>query len=139
MYFIETKATSCIPYFGHLPFNTYLLVFCIAAQATELGIFKYINFCRFVSSQKCKLCLILYLLIVVLAINTVSKLQDSVYKNAYLLFPPKSVVNLKTGQSVYDNILPWSLYSTCSLSSRRGLVQEDKRMVLEYTHGLFIT
>ncbi len=27
----------------------------------------------------------------------------------------------------------------CSLSSRRGLVQEDKRMVLEYTHGLFIT
>ncbi len=27
----------------------------------------------------------------------------------------------------------------CSLSSRRGLVQEDKRMVLVYTHGLFIT
>ncbi len=29
--------------------------------------------------------------------------------------------------------------STCSSSSRRRLVQEDKRMVLEYTHGLFIT
>ncbi len=29
--------------------------------------------------------------------------------------------------------------SYCSLSSRRGLVQEDKRMVLVYTHGLFIT
>jgi hypothetical protein len=27
----------------------------------------------------------------------------------------------------------------CSLPSRRGLVQEDKRMALVYTHGLFIT
>jgi hypothetical protein len=27
----------------------------------------------------------------------------------------------------------------CSLSSRRGLVQEYKRMALEYAHGLFIT
>jgi hypothetical protein len=27
----------------------------------------------------------------------------------------------------------------CSLSSRQGLVQEDKRMALVYTHGLFIT
>ncbi len=30
-------------------------------------------------------------------------------------------------------------WGKCSLSSRRGSVQEDKRMVLEYTHGLFIT
>jgi hypothetical protein len=35
--------------------------------------------------------------------------------------------------------IPVSTVCTCSLSSRRGLVQEDKRMVLEYTHGLFIT
>jgi hypothetical protein len=34
---------------------------------------------------------------------------------------------------------PLLTQSYCSLSSRRGLVQEDKRMVLEYTHGLFIT
>jgi hypothetical protein len=27
----------------------------------------------------------------------------------------------------------------CSLRSRRGLVQEDKRMAFVYTHGLFIT
>ncbi len=29
--------------------------------------------------------------------------------------------------------------NSCSLPSRRGLVQEDKRMALVYTHGLFIT
>jgi hypothetical protein len=44
---------------------------------------------------------------------------------------------------------PYSLYmplmnkaksrQKCSLHSRRGLVQEDKRTVLAYTHGLFIT
>ncbi len=28
---------------------------------------------------------------------------------------------------------------TCSRRSRRGLVQEDKRMAFVYTHGLFIT
>jgi hypothetical protein len=28
---------------------------------------------------------------------------------------------------------------TCSRRSRRGLVQEDKRTVFAYTHGLFIT
>jgi hypothetical protein len=27
----------------------------------------------------------------------------------------------------------------CSRRSRRGLVQEDKRMAFVYTHGLFIT
>jgi hypothetical protein len=52
---------------------------------------------------------------VVLAINTALKLQDRIYKNIYLLLPPKSDVNLKTGQSVDDNILPWSLYSTLLL------------------------
>jgi hypothetical protein len=30
-------------------------------------------------------------------------------------------------------------YPPCSLHSRRGLVQEDKRTVFAYTHGLFIT
>jgi hypothetical protein len=49
--------------FGHLPLNTYLSVVCIAAVATELGGSKYIHFCRFVSSKKCKLCIILCLLI----------------------------------------------------------------------------
>jgi hypothetical protein len=29
--------------------------------------------------------------------------------------------------------------ATCSQRSRRGLVQEDKRMAFVYTHGLFIT
>jgi hypothetical protein len=37
MYLLETKATSRLPYFGHLPLNTYLLVVCIAAEATEMG------------------------------------------------------------------------------------------------------
>ncbi len=31
------------------------------------------------------------------------------------------------------------LVLNCSLQSRRGLVQEDKRMAFVYTHGLFIT
>jgi hypothetical protein len=110
MYFIETKATSRLPYFGHLPLNKYLLMVCIAAVATDLGGTKIPSFCRFVSSQNCMLCIILYLLIVVLAINTELKQQDRIYKNAYLLLPLESDVNLKTGQSVYDNILPWSLY-----------------------------
>ncbi len=51
MYFIETKATSCLPYFGHLPLNTYLSVVCIAAVATVLGSIKNINFYSFVSSK----------------------------------------------------------------------------------------
>jgi hypothetical protein len=42
-------------------------------------------------------------------------MQDRIHKNTYLLLPPKSDVNLKTGQIVYDNILPWSLYSTLLL------------------------
>jgi hypothetical protein len=44
MYFIETKATSRLPYFGHLPLNTYLSVACIAAVATELGGIKIYSF-----------------------------------------------------------------------------------------------
>jgi hypothetical protein len=32
-----------------------------------------------------------------------------------------------------------SVEHTCSRRSRRGLVQEDKRMAFVYTHGLFIT
>jgi hypothetical protein len=31
------------------------------------------------------------------------------------------------------------LQAYCSRRSRRGLVQEDKRMAFVYTHGLFIT
>jgi hypothetical protein len=71
MYSIETKATSRLPYFGHPPFNTYLSVVCLAAVATELGGIKilYIHLGRFVSCKKCKLCIILGLLKVVLAIN----------------------------------------------------------------------
>jgi hypothetical protein len=30
-------------------------------------------------------------------------------------------------------------HTHCSLQSRRGRVQEDKRMAYVYTHGLFIT
>jgi hypothetical protein len=40
MYYIQTKATNHLPYFGHLPLNTYLSVVCIAAVATELGDIK---------------------------------------------------------------------------------------------------
>ncbi len=71
MYSIETKATSRLPYFGHPPFNTYLSVACLVAVATELGGIKilYIHLGRFFSSKKCKLCIILGLLNVVLAIN----------------------------------------------------------------------
>ncbi len=34
---------------------------------------------------------------------------------------------------------PTSRFTICSLQSRRGQVQEDKRMAYIYTHGLFIT
>jgi hypothetical protein len=37
MYFIESKAKSRLPYFGHLPLNTYLSLVYKAAMATELG------------------------------------------------------------------------------------------------------
>jgi hypothetical protein len=37
MYFIETKATSCLPYFGNLLLSSYLSVVCRAAVATELS------------------------------------------------------------------------------------------------------
>jgi hypothetical protein len=41
-------------------------------------------------------------------------------------------VNLKTGQSVYDNILPWSLYSTLLLYAKdpAGTVYVTPRPVL---------
>ncbi len=44
MYFIEIKATSRLPFFGHLPLNTYLSVVFIAAVATELGGIKIYSF-----------------------------------------------------------------------------------------------
>ncbi len=50
-----------------------------------------------------------------LAINTVLK---SARKNLQKYLPPpspKSDVNLKSGLSVDDNTLPWSLYSTLLL------------------------
>jgi hypothetical protein len=40
LYFIEAKATSRLPYFGHLPLNTYLLLVYTAAVATELGVIQ---------------------------------------------------------------------------------------------------
>jgi hypothetical protein len=40
MYFIETKATSHLFYFGHHPLNMYLSLVCMAAVATELGVLK---------------------------------------------------------------------------------------------------
>jgi hypothetical protein len=46
MYFIETKATSRLPYFGHLPLNTFLSVVCIAAVSTELGGIKIHSFLK---------------------------------------------------------------------------------------------
>jgi hypothetical protein len=59
---------------------------------------------------------------VVLAINTALKAARQIYKNVYILLPPKSDVNLKTGQSVDDNILPWSLYSTLLLYGARSAI-----------------
>jgi hypothetical protein len=44
MYFVETKATSRLPDFGHLPLNIYLSVGCIAAVATELRGIKIYSF-----------------------------------------------------------------------------------------------
>jgi hypothetical protein len=74
MYFIETKATRRLPHFGHLPLNTYLSVVCIAAVATELGRIKTHSFLQMCFKSKIyELCIILYLLIVALAINTALK------------------------------------------------------------------
>jgi hypothetical protein len=70
MYFIKTKATSHLPYLGHLPLNTYLSVVGIAAVATELGGIKIHSFLQICFKSKCNFCIILYLLIIVLAINT---------------------------------------------------------------------
>jgi hypothetical protein len=58
MYFIENRGASRLPFFVHLPLNTYLSVVCIAAVAMERGVLKYIYLCRFVFSKKCKLRLI---------------------------------------------------------------------------------
>ncbi len=74
MYFIETKATSRLPYLGHLSLNTYLSVVYIAAEGTELRGLKYIHLCTFVLNicfkSKSKLLIILFLLMVILAINS---------------------------------------------------------------------
>jgi hypothetical protein len=69
MYFIETKAKSRLPFFGHLPLNTYLSVVCIAAVAMELGGLKK----KFISAglfevKKCSFCIF-----AVLANNSYSK------------------------------------------------------------------
>ncbi len=43
---------------------------------------------------------------------------------------------------VRDQLYAWAAKvrdQLCSRRSRRGLVQEDKRMAFVYTHGLFIT
>jgi hypothetical protein len=69
-----------------------------------------------------------------------------IYLNSYFYYPcqPSSLF-LKSTRPFYSPILPDIPFltglpdSSCSLSSRWRLVQEDKRMVLEYTHGLFIT
>jgi hypothetical protein len=44
MYFVETKATSRLPYFGPLPLNIYLSVVCTAAVATEFRGIKIYSF-----------------------------------------------------------------------------------------------
>jgi hypothetical protein len=116
MYFVETKATSRLPYFGNLPLNTYLSVLCKAAVATELGGNKNLFISADLFQVKNVSCvLLLNLLIIDNASNTALKLQERIYKNTFPLFPPNSGVNLKTGQSVDDNILPWSLHSTLLL------------------------
>jgi hypothetical protein len=130
MYFVETKATSRLPYFGHLPLNTYLSVACIAAVATELGVIKNIFISADLFQVKNLSCvLLLYLLIIDNATNTALKLQERIYKNTFPLFPSNSDVNLKTGQSGDDNILPWSLHSTlllCALYSPAANMVEFK-------------
>jgi hypothetical protein len=53
---------------------------------------------------------------VVLSINTALKAFNAESTKIYTSSPPpKSDVNLKTGQIVDDTILPWSLYSTLLL------------------------
>ncbi len=42
-------------------------------------------------------------------------------------------------EKVTPLLLDLAKRGTCSRRSRRGLVQEDKRMAFVYTHGLFIT
>jgi hypothetical protein len=54
---------------------------------------------------------------------------------AFFLFP----VLQETPGGLKKNYYVCSIVQYCFATSRRGLVQEDKRMVLEYTHGLFIT
>jgi hypothetical protein len=73
MYFVETKATSHLPFFGDLPMNTYLSVVSIAAVAKEFGGIKIHPFLQIFSRQKCRFSIILYLLILALAINTALK------------------------------------------------------------------
>jgi hypothetical protein len=59
MYFIKTKATSRLPYFGHLPLNTYLSEVCIAAVVKALGSIKIHLFLQNVSSKKNVSCVLL--------------------------------------------------------------------------------
>ncbi len=56
--------------------------------------------------------IILYLFIVQLSSNTALKNARLELQKYLAPPPPESDVNLKTGQSVNDNILLWSLYST---------------------------
>ncbi len=92
MYFIETKATSRLPYFGHLPLNIYLSLVCIAAVATKLRGLNFIHFCIFVLSQKSKLWIILYLLMAVLAINTALKAARQNLQKYLPPPPPQSLM-----------------------------------------------
>jgi hypothetical protein len=90
MYFIETKAKSRLPFFGHLPLNTYMSVVCIAAVSMELGGIKN----TFISAglfevKNVFFVFLLYLLIIVIASNTALKLQYRIYKNIYPQLPPK--------------------------------------------------
>ncbi len=64
------------------------------------------------------LCMILYWLMVVLAINTALKTARQNLQKYLPPLPPKADVNLKTGQIVYDDIMPWSLYTTLLLYAR---------------------
>ncbi len=76
--------------------------------------------------------------------NCVDPSQESGYLaltvKSFLYFSLQGVMFLIWFQNVCSAqwyvVLQWS---SCFALSRRGLVQEDKRMVLVYTHGLFIT
>jgi hypothetical protein len=64
MFFIETVTTSRLPSFGCFPLNTFLSVVCMAAVATELGVFNNFIYADLflVKNVSCR-ALLLYLLI----------------------------------------------------------------------------